>query len=378
MRVIETELDDLLNLIESHIDLNHCRQVDERYRNVLSWGEVDQPPLVVQGAFGTTIKLPPPWERFRRYDYRETFESPVAMLQNMLLERVLPGVLLKDDNPLAIRNNHGTIQVASALKAKWDMHKDNYPWVTHFDSLGPIREIAAGKSVDLRAGVLSRSIETLKFYHEELARYPACKEAIQISMPDLQGPVDTAEQLWGSDIYYAFADEADLLQQLLSRIVTAMLAMADEFRKYARDRLAPAATTQHGYMIPGRLMIRNDSSIMLSPEMYDTFVRPHDSKVLHEVGCGSIHFCGNGQHLIEKMLDIPDLKGIDLGQPELMDVPTFYAMCRERNVAVTNLKPSRDALMSGEAVREFPTGCVFVYLTDDIEDAKEVVRAYHS
>lgn len=54
----EPELDRLLSLIDAQVDLDHCR---------------------------------------------EAFDRPEAMLQNMLLDRVLPGLLLKDDNPLAIR-----------------------------------------------------------------------------------------------------------------------------------------------------------------------------------------------------------------------------------------------------------------------------------
>ena len=117
---------------------------------------------------------------------------------------------------------------------------------------------------------------------------------------------------------------------------------------------------------------------MLSREMYEAFVRSHDARVLQQVGSGSIHFCGNGQHLIEKMLGIPDLKGIDLGQPELMDVNTIYAMCREQHAAVTNLNPAREDLVSGKATHDFPTGCVLAYLTNDIDDAREVIRAYGS
>jgi hypothetical protein len=37
------------------------------------------------------------------------------------------------------------------------------------------------------------------------------------------------------------------------------------------------------------------------------------------VGGGSIHFCGNGQHLIEPMLQISDLSGLDFGQSAMMD-----------------------------------------------------------
>lgn len=373
----ESELDELLELIGAHVDIRHCREVDERYTLALAGEEVDRPPLVVKAHYPAKLALPHPWERFRQYTYSEAFDDPVAMMQNELLASVVPGLLLKDDSPSAIRNNHGTIQMASLLGGKWEVPEDDFPWVRRFESVERIREIAASSSpVDLGGGILRRSLDTVDFYLEKLGGRPVCKEGIQVAMPDLQGPLDTAEQIWGSDIYYAFLDDPNLLNRVLARIVDVMLVVEKEFRKRSRDRLDPAANTQHGYMIPGRLLIRNDSAIMLSAEMYAGFVRPHDARLLREVGGGSIHFCGNGEQLIDTMLSIPDLRGVDMSQPELMDLPAIYAKCRERGVAVTGITVSREDLLSGKARRDFPTGCVFVYEASGVEDAREVLRAY--
>jgi hypothetical protein len=367
------ELELLLNLVADHVDLDHCREVDERYQRALAYEAVDRPPLVVQADFGAELGLPEPWNRFKRYSYRESFENPAAMLQNQILSRVVSGQILKDDNPLAIRADHGTIQIGSVLGGQWMLHEDNFPWIATVDN---IEIIADGDQLHLEKSVLPRSLETLVFYREKLKEHPPCAEAIQISMPDLQGPMDTGDLLWGSKIFFSFRDNPDVLKKLVGRIVETMLDIAARFRPYTRDHLDPVANTQHGYMIPGRLLIRNDSSIMLSPEMYAEFLRPHDARVLKEIGTGSIHFCGNGQHLIKRMLEIPDLRGFDLGQPNLMDVEAIYASCKECKVAVTNLSPSRDDLISGKAGDDFPTGAAFVYLTKNMADAAEVVQRY--
>ena len=374
----EKELNDLLERIESNIDIDHCKTVDERYKFALQCEPIDRPPLVIQSEFGKSLELPSPWDKYKYYDYGETFINPVAMLQNALLNCVVPGILLKDDNPLAIRNDHGTIQLASVLGGKWGMFENDYPWIDHFNSIEEIKKIVNVELPEIITGrgILSRSFETLKFYNEMLDRYPKCKKVIQISMPDLQGPIDTADQLWGSDIYYAFYENPELLNQLLSKVVDTTLSVERAFRQYTNDRLDPEFNTQHGYVIPGRILIRNDSSIMISPDMYAEFVRPHDARLLKQLGGGSIHFCGNGSHLIGKMLEIPDLKGLDFGQPDMMDICSIYPLCRQRKVAVTNLNPTREDLTDGAAQRAFPTGAVFVYCTSDYEDAKDVVFRY--
>jgi hypothetical protein len=374
----EKELDALLSLIEEHVDCRHISTVDEEYARALAYQPVEAPPLVVMPRFPTAFDLPAPWDAFTRYDYRESFGNPAAMLQNALLNRVVPGVLLKDWSPLAIRNDHGTIQVASVLGGAWKMYENNYPCVSHFDSDTDIEKmldepLPAGIS---ERGIMPISIATARFYNAKLCEFPSCKKAIQISMPDLQGPIDTAEMLWGSDIYYAFYDNPELLGRLLARVTETLLAMEKVFRPLTFDRLDPGANAQHGYMIPGRLLIRNDSSILITPDMYARQVQPHDEKILKELGGGSIHFCGNGEHLIEKMLGIEHLRGLDFGDSRSMDIGRICAMCRERGIAVSNVNPPREDLVSGKAARDFPTGAVFVYETDSFADAADVVRSY--
>ena len=379
MTAAEEQLNRLLVLVADRIDLDHSTRVEKRYRAALAWQPVDRTPLVVQAPFPKTMALPEPWCDFRRYPYRDAFEDPVAMLQNVILSNVVPGLLLRDDNPLAIRNDHGTIQIAAVLGGHWRLYRDDYPWVTRFDSIESIRRIAeSDEPVDLSAGVLPRSFQTLAYYREKLDQHQPCPDAIQISMPDLQGSIDTAEQLWGGDIFLACCEEPDLVTRLMRKIVKVMLAVEARYRDLVRDRFDPEASTQHGYVIPGRLLIRADTGIMLSPQMYADLVCPHDSEVLHQVGGGSIHFCGDGHHLVPRLLDIPRLRGLDFGNPEKMDMAAIYRACEMRKVALTGLLPSREELVIGKARRDFPTGCVFVYNTESFDDAQQLVQSYCS
>jgi hypothetical protein len=371
------QLERLLQRIDEHIDLDHCDQVDARHRRALGGEATDRPPLIVQAQWDGNWRLPEPWDRFEHYRDHQAYRDPIAMMQNLLLERVVPGLILKDDNPLAIRNNHGTIQVASVLGGRWDMREDNPPWIEPWGSDEPIRALVdRDEPLDLSGGVTGPSIKTLRFYAEQLARFPKCEQAVQISMPDLQGPFDTAEQLWGSDIYVAIMDQPSLVTALMEKVVRTMLEMDQLYRPYTRDRLEPFANSQHGYNIAGRLLIRNDSSILVSPDTYRNMIAPLDSRVLKAVGGGSLHFCGNGEHLIKPMLEIADLKGLDFGQSLMMDSDRIFAMCRERNVAITHHTPPREHLVDGTVRRRFPTGVVLVYQTQNMDDAREVVQAY--
>lgn len=56
----EAELDRLLAMIEEHVDLDHCREVDRRYLATLACEPVDRPPLVVRPPFAARLQLPAP------------------------------------------------------------------------------------------------------------------------------------------------------------------------------------------------------------------------------------------------------------------------------------------------------------------------------
>ena len=371
------QLAQLLQRIEEVIDLEHCERVDARYRRTFRGETTDWAPLVVQAHWDDDWRLPDPWDQFEHYPYGQSYDDPIAMMQNQLLERVVPGLILKDDNPLAIRNNHGTIQVASLLGGEWGMHKNDPPWVKPWASVDAVRSLVNKVGpVDLGGGVIDRSVKTLEFYREQLAQYPKCHQAIQISMPDLQGPFDTAEQLWGSGIFIGLIDQPELVTALMQKVADTMLEVEKLYRPYARDRLEPFANTQHVYNIPGRWLLRNDSSILMSPRNYRDFVAPMDARLLKAVGGGSLHFCGKGQHLIEPMLEISEVQGLDFGQSKMMDIDRIYSRCRRRNVTITNHIPPREQLIDGTVRRHFPTGIVLVYETESINDACEVVQGY--
>lgn len=376
----ELELDRLLALLEQHVDPDHCREVDDRYRAALSCEDVDRPPLVVRLPFSKAMKLPPPWCDFRVYSYREAFADPIAMMQNQVLSSVVPGVLLRDDSPLLIRGDFGTIQIASLLGADWEQLDDNPPWVRRLAGLERVEEIVNGDAtVDLRdGGLMSRSLSVMQFYRKKLQSYENLKQTIQVAMPDLQGPLDTADQIWPSDFFVAVIEQPELISQLLSAIVDVMLQVIPRFRELTIDRLDPHFNAQHAWEIPGRLLIRDDSAILISGKMYANQIGPHDGRLLEAVGGGSIHFCGNGEHLVDAMLDVPGMKGFDFGQPWMMDVPRVYEKTRQARIPYTNQQPPRDDLISGRANRDFPTGVVLTYETDDLEEARNVVSAAQS
>src|SRR5208283_4453302 len=101
------------------------------------------------------------------------------------------------------------------------------------------------------------------------------------------------------------------------------------------------------------LMIRNDSLMNLSPQVYVDFVRPLDQQLFDEFGGGAIHFCGRGCHFIEAMSAMRGLSGIQMSQPHLNDMETIYRNTVDKRIKVLNLdtKAAQAAVAAGRPLR---------------------------
>ncbi len=128
----------------------------------------------------------------------------------------------------------------------------------------------------------------------------------------------------------------------------------------------------HRWRSASRILIRNDSSILISPDTYRQHVAPCDERVLQECGGGGIHSCGDCSHVIDEFLKLPSIQSIDLGQPELLDVDAIYEKTSNEQVALIGVTISREEVESGSAFDRFPTGVVLRYRADSFEEACEV------
>ncbi|MFI3238152.1 MAG: uroporphyrinogen decarboxylase family protein [Lachnospiraceae bacterium] len=149
-------------------------------------------------------------------------------------------------------------------------------------------------------------------------RYPKIGKYILFDHPDCQGPMDVCELLWGSDIFFELYESPELVHAMLRKVTDFYKLFLDEW-----FRICPNDTGYHvpyGRMIRGKILVRDDSAVNLSPAFFDEFIKPYDEELLIHFGGGGLHFCGKGDHFIDKFKDIKGLYGVDLSQPHLNDM----------------------------------------------------------
>lgn len=347
--------------------------VEQRCQRALNWESVAWPPQVA------TYPLPD-HANFQPYPHREVFDDPEKMLYNELTRAFDTSIALRaevgDDLPLTVRANFGTVLIASTFGAPVRQTDDNPPWVMHDHSDGiPLGHIAGIDPLDLSQGWIPRVVETMQVYHAVLDRYPELKRRLRIVLPDLQGPFDNLELIRGSEVLLELVTEPDAVDRALHTLATAQIALARHFGQWTTEPV-DGYCHQHGVMLKGNILLRNDTCIMLSPTMYRDQIAPHDERVLRELDGGGIHSCGNIGHLVDEYLALPSIRSLDLGQSEMNDMELIYQKAAARRVPLVRVAVSPDDLASGEASRRYPTGAMLIHRADDFATAVAASRSH--
>ena len=363
----------LLDYFEEKIALSHIQRVRARHLAMLNYEALDVPVLVCY--------LPYESERFKPYPYPEAFDNPAKMMVNELLigfTSIYHTVELESDNPYCLRPNLGTGIIASMLGAEIKLVDNQMPWILPLGNQSCLRAMADAPLPDVTSGLGQRVIDQYDYFRHVLSDYPHCQAAFELTLPDLQGPFDTAEMLWGSAIFADLFTQKDLVTSILSKITDLMVAVYDILKGKTCDSLNPGFHHQHATAVKGNLLIRNDSPILMSPKMYREIVYPFDARLAEELGGVGIHFCGDGQHQVDNMLAIPGLQCLDFGQPGMNDLDAIYVEASARQVPLVRLTVPEAELTAKNLRKRFPRGVNLVYQAETVAEARRVWQRYCS
>jgi hypothetical protein len=258
---------------------------------------------------------------------------------------------------LSVRANYGVGILASVFGAELFM----MPREQH--CLPNVRPITGGTDgvkrlldqgvPDIRRGLGGRALETGGLFVELFAGFPKVRAHIHIYHPDLQGPFDIFEMVFGSEIFMALMDEPDLVHQVLELITRAYLQVIEQWRQIAPLTIDEGLGLHWGLMHRGAVMLRDDSAMNLSPQMFDQFIRPYEQRVLDAVGGGAMHACGRVEHFVDRLPDMPGLSAFNMSQPQLNDIEQVYRHTLDRGIVLIGLDgaAARASLAAGRDLK---------------------------
>ena len=362
----------LLLKLEDKISLENQHKIETIHRKALNWEPVERLPLIISYPY-------PKSTTFLPFPHREIFDDPEKMLFNELVHAFETSIFLhseiRDDLPYTIRANFGTVIIASLFGGKVEQRDDNPPWVRHFESPDEFKSVFDKDPMDFSQGICPQVVERYRFYNDILADFPNLQKCIKIVLPDLQGPLDSLELLRGSEIYTDFILNPEMIEKGLKRMARAQVGFAQHLQPFISEG-TDDYTYQHAVPIKGNILIRNDSAIMISSEMYAAQVAPHDEFVLKETGGGGIHSCGKIDFNLNEIFNLPSIQCFDFGQSYLNDVNAVYPLAKEMKIPLLRIRPKKDELLTGKTQEMFPTGVSLVYEADTFEEAKFISKKY--
>lgn len=299
-----------------------------------------------RAAAKPTLSWPSPRVNAALEDYKQMALQQLAVCSSQIAQG--------SGGMLTVRSNYGTgimpMLFGSELFIMDDRHNTlptTIPLATDDDKL---RRLLDGGMPDLRQGLGEKVFTMGEFYHELFAPYPRIRRYVNVYHPDLQGPMDVYELLRGSAMFLDLMDNSDLAHQVLTLITDTYAAF---MRKWLALHPYTAPTSCHwGMMQPGCLMLRDDSAMNLSPEMFDEFIFPYNQRLLSEFGGGTEHFCGRGEHFIPSLCRLAGLGAINLSQPEYNDMELIFQHSIDRGILIIGLRrdAAEAALRSGRTL----------------------------
>lgn len=367
------QLEALLEHLHHVLDENRQLEIEKLHRRTLNWKRVERLPVVM--SYPLSAETP-----FHPYPHSEIFHDPEKMLFNELVHAFDTTIAchdqLGDDLPFTVRANFGTVVIASMFGAQIQQVAENPPWVVHEQkNLISLAAVADHDPYNLSQGWCPRVTETYQAYHRILSAYPDLQRVIRIVLPDLQGPFDNLDLIVGSNVFAELHTNEALVTRALESVATAQIVLAQHFWRLINDGRG-GFSHQHATMIKGRILLRNDSVLMMSPGMFRSQIAGHDERVLQALGGGGLHSCGNIAAHAEAFLNLAGICSLDLGQPELNDMDRIYALARERQIPLVRVSVPEEDLVTGSVLDRFPTGVTLLHRTRSLTDAKRIMTAY--
>ena len=237
-----------------------------------------------------------------------------------------------------VRSNYGTSIIPLLFGVElfvMDEALNTLPTSWPFNDVDAIRRIIDAGVPDVRQKYMARVLEMAEVYAEIATRYQNIGTYIQIYHPDLQGPMDIAEVVWGSSLFYALYDQPDLVEAMLEIVTETYIRCMRAWTDIVPFR--EEGNAHWGLYHRGNLMLRDDSAMNVSLDMFNEFIRPYDQRLLDTFGGGAIHFCGRGEHYAPALADMDHLYAINLSQPEYNNMETIYTHIVDNGIKVIGL-----------------------------------------
>jgi corrinoid protein of di/trimethylamine methyltransferase len=156
-----------------------------------------------------------------------------------------------------------------------------------------------------RDGWMPRVLDTID--------YARANSDLPPGLTDMQGPLDTLGLMCGqARLYEWMYKEPAMVHELFDLVTQAFIDWVNVQKKHIGEPLDRSNGLQ-GVWSPLGVGVweSDDDLVLLDAGLYREFVVPYVSRIFESFGGGSVHFCGNGVHHIQNLLQIKNLRVVN-------------------------------------------------------------------
>ncbi|MDD5704604.1 MAG: hypothetical protein PHR35_01665 [Kiritimatiellae bacterium] len=228
--------------------------------------------------------------------------------------------------------------------------------------IAAIRRLIAAGVPDLHQSFGGKALAMGRRFNNLLRDYPKIRKYIWIYHPDTQGPMDVAEVVWGSGLYLDIVDHPDVVHAFLRLICDTYIAFMRAWAGIVPFK--PDYNVHWNLLHKGAITLRDDSAMNFSPSMFEEFVEPYDQLLLDTFGGGMMHFCGRGDHYIQRLPAMRGCNALAMSQPHLNDMEKIFRHTVDRGIKLLgfDFKTAKAALGAGRDLH----GNVHVHVADGL------------
>ncbi len=248
-----------------------------------------------------------------RFDHRERFYDE----KKMLFEKawgLVGSARAASDGQLSVAPEMGAGFLPSILGLKQELFEDKDPWLRQRMSKDEINDL---EEDDIDAvsdrGLMPRAIQTIEYFQEKLG------SKSRVFIDYTWGPFSLAHLIRGERIFMDILRDPEFVHHLME-ITTRLYVMACQTLKEEIGEVSGQGYKGRFFMSDAGVWSNEDTAILLSPGLAEEFLVPYLRRAYSPFGGAIVHLCGKADHLLELLLDIPEVKGINLGEPGKQDM----------------------------------------------------------
>ncbi|MFH0796845.1 MAG: uroporphyrinogen decarboxylase family protein [Candidatus Omnitrophota bacterium] len=206
----------------------------------------------------------------------------------------------KDDALFSLSPSAGVGTIASAFGCPTRFFEDKLPWTEHI--IDDPKDIVHLKPDIKKASIFNLALEKALYFRDKVG------PGFPISLPDIQGPVDTAGIVMQDtrlfEAVYTHPQEVHLLMKMVAETIISMVRTFEE-------KVTNIFCYSHGNWLPYGIHLSDDYLAVISPKIYAEFVVPYNEMIAREFGGVFLHSCGDYIHQAGNLLGTKGLMGVD-------------------------------------------------------------------